>query len=132
MLPREYRLKHMKDWDLLFKEGRFVGGVYVTVNVWKIDEMKCIRRGYTDTDLKIGFALGKKVHKHAVQRNRVKRQMREVVRLYLKDSRIKSGYLVGIIAKPTIIGKDYALIEKDVHYVLLKAGLLTPNKRTLA
>jgi len=122
----------MKDWDILFAEGKFASGAYVTVKYWKIDPEKHERRAYAVENLKIGFAVGKKVHKSAVQRNKIKRQIREVVRLLIKDSRIKQGYMVGIIAKPSIVGKKYEEIERDVYYSLRKAGLIAQQGQKIA
>lgn len=123
MLPRQYRLKHMKDFDILFKEGRFVGGELVTLKYWKVEPKKYERRDYNTEDLKIGFVVGKKVSKSAVKRNKVKRQMREVVRLLLKEDKLKPGFMVAIIAKPLSLGKKYEEIEKDVLNVLRRSGL---------
>lgn len=114
----------MKDFDILFKEGRFVGGAVVTAKVWKIDEEKHPRREYVRSDLKIGFVVPKKVHKSAVRRNRIKRQIREVVRLMLKNDQIKEGFMCSIIAKPLILGKKYEEIAVDVRNVLKKARML--------
>ncbi len=124
MLRRENRLKRMKDWDILFKEGRFVVGEFITVKIWKIDPDKYLRRTYTAEDLKIGFVVSKKVEKRAVRRNRLKRQMREVVRLLLKEDKIKEGYMIGMMAKSAMLGKEYGKIEADVMRVLRKAGVL--------
>lgn len=124
MLPRQHRLRKMKDFEILFKEGRFVGGDLVTAKLWWIDPDKYPRREYKADDLKIGFAVGKKVHKSAVKRNRIKRQMREVVRLLLKDGQLKQGAMVVLIAKPDIVGSSYEDIEKSVTDVLRKATLL--------
>lgn len=125
MLPRQYRLKHMKDWDILFKEGSFVNGELITLKVWKIDEDTYPKRGYTTDDLKIGFVVSKKVEKSAVKRNRIKRQMREVVRLLLKEGKLSAGYMVGMMTKPQIIGKDYEAIAHDVTKTLKKVKLLS-------
>ncbi|HBB37849.1 MAG: Ribonuclease P protein component [Candidatus Magasanikbacteria bacterium GW2011_GWD2_43_18] len=123
MLSTQYRLRKMKDIDILFKEGRFVGGELVTLKLWWIDPEKYPRREYTRNDLKIGFVVGKKVSKSAVRRNRVKRQMREVVRLLLKDGKIKEGAMVSVIAKPAALGASYANIEKSIVDVLRRAHL---------
>lgn len=125
MLQRENRLKKMKDWDTLFKEGRFVNGDLITLKVWKIEEDTYPRRAYHVDDLKIGFVVSKKIEKSAVKRNRIKRQMREVVRLLLKEGKITSGYMVGMMAKSQVLGKSYDDIEQDVYKVLQKARLLT-------
>lgn len=123
MLQKKNRLRKMKDFEILMKEGRFVGGDLVTGKVWWIDPDKYPRREYSADDLKIGFAVGKKVHKSAVKRNRVKRQMREVVRLLLKDDRLKPGAMVVLIAKPEIVGSSYDDIEKSIVSVFKKAKL---------
>ena len=56
-------------------------------------------------------------------RNRIKRQLREVVRLMLKEGLIKKGYHVLIVAKKEIVGKEYGEIKEDVE-ILLKRGKL--------
>lgn len=114
----------MKDFDILAKEGRFVGGQLVVAKVWKIDPDKYERRNYTLDDLKIGFVVGKKVHKGAVKRNMVKRKMREVVRLLLKGEKLNHGYMLYIVAKPLMLGKTYEEVEKDIAKVLEKARIL--------
>lgn len=124
MLPQEYRLKRMKDFEILFKEGWFVSGKLLTAKVWKINTEKYQDRGYKEDDLKIGFVVGLKVSKKAVDRNRLKRQMREVVRLVLKEGKIKTGYMVAIVAKPELLSVDYKEVEKEVMDLLKKANLL--------
>ena len=124
MLPNEYRLKRMKDFEILFKEGWFVGGNLLTAKVWKINVEKYQKRDYKESDLKIGLVVGLKVSKKAVDRNRLKRQMREVVRLLLKDGKIKTGYMVAIVAKPIMLGVEYETVEKEVLDILKKGSLL--------
>jgi len=114
----------MKDIEILMKEGRFVGGDLANAKVWWINPDKYPRREYKKTDLLIGFAVGKKVHKSAVKRNRVKRQMREVVRLLLKENKIKVGAMVLLIAKPEIVSAEYRAIETSIVDILRKARLL--------
>ncbi len=60
-----------------------------------------------------------------MKRNRIKRQMREVVRLLLKENRIKSGFMMAILAKPLVLEKEHGEIEKSVVDVLNKAKLIT-------
>src|SRR3990167_3216498 len=103
MLPQEHRLRKMKDFDILWKEGRFVTGTLANAKVWQIQPEKYPRRKYTMNELLIGFVVSTKISKSAVKRNRVKRQMREVVRLLLKEGKIKAGYMMALMAKPVII-----------------------------
>lgn len=114
----------MKDFEILFKEGKFYDAPLLSAKIWLINPEKYPRRKYSVNDLKIGFVVGLKVSKSAVKRNRIKRQMREVVRLLLKDGKLKTGFLVAFVAKKEMIGKEYGEIEKSVVEVLRKSGVL--------
>lgn len=124
MLPKEYRLTRMKDFEILFKEGRFVGGGLVTAKVWHVQPEKYPRRAYSSEDLKIGFVVSTKISKSAVKRNRAKRQMREVVRLLLKEDRLKHGFMLSIMAKSAVLSAEYGDIAADVVGVLRRAQIL--------
>ncbi len=124
MLPQLHRLTRKRDIEIVFENGRFVSGAYVLAKVWRPNPDQFPKRGYTSGDLKFGFVVSKKVEKRAVWRNRIKRQMREVVRLLLKEGRVEAGYLVVVIAKPEITGHDYHVIEKDLISVLQRARVL--------
>jgi len=124
MLPTKYRLVKMKDFEILMKEGRFVNGNFLNAKIWKIEPDKYPRRKYTVDDLHIGFAVGLGVSKKAVVRNRVKRQLREIVRLLLKDEKIKHGYHVLVMAKKEIVGKEYNEIKTETEILLKRCGLL--------
>jgi len=50
--------------------------------------------------------------------------MREVVRLLLKDNRIKTGYFIAFLSTPKLFGAEYADIAKDIESILKKARLL--------
>jgi ribonuclease P protein component len=60
----------------------------------------------------------------AVVRNRAKRQLREVVRLLLKQGVLAEGYYVLAIAKPGILAKEYAEISQEMTLLLKKSGVL--------
>jgi len=118
MLPAQHRLTKMKDIKILVKEGRFVGGKFLNAKIWKIEPEKYPRRKYTTDDLRIGFAVGLGVSKKAVVRNRIKRQLREIVRLLLKEEKIRHGHHVLVMVKSVIVGKEYGEIEREVERVL--------------
>ncbi len=124
MLPSEYRLTRVKDFEILFKEGFFVGAAHVTAKLWRFEPEKYPRRNYKTDDLKIGFIVGKKISKRAVDRNRIKRQMREVVRLLVKDNKVRSGYMIAFSAKPNSLGLNYSEFEKDIISILNRAHVL--------
>ncbi len=125
MLLQKNRLKKTSDIEIVFENGRFVGGALTTLKVWHIIPEKFPKRGYTKDDLKIAFVVSKKIHKSAVQRNRLKRQMREVVRLLLKENKLRAGNMLLVMAKAEMIGKTYQEIETDLLAVLRRTRLLS-------
>jgi len=124
MLPMENRLKHDRDFKTIFADGQFVSGSLVNGQIWKIDPEKYPRRKYSLEDLKIGFVVSKKLSKSAVVSNRIKRQMREVVRLILQKNKLKTGYFLLISAKKEILEQEYPEIEKSVEQLLRRTGIL--------
>lgn len=124
MLQQENRLRKKRDIEITFEEGRFIGGQLLNLKVWKIDPLKYPKRGYTGRELKLAFVVGVKIEKKAVGRNRLKRQMREVVRLLLKDNKLKTGFFILVMAKKEMVGLEYSEIEKDMIFILRRSGLL--------
>ncbi len=124
MLPRSNRLTRTRDFELLFAQGRFAGGAFVTLKFWKIDPDFAPKRALTTADLKIGILVSKKVSKRAVIRNRLKRQVREIIRLLLLSGRIPVGYLLAFSIKVEAKDQPYQTLEADVMAVLQRARLL--------
>jgi len=71
---------------------------------------------------RFGFVVSKRLGK-AVQRNKVKRRMREVTRLRIPN--IKSGFDLVLIARRPITQATYKEIEHTLEHLLIKADLFT-------
>ncbi len=69
---------------------------------------------------RFGFVVSKRLGK-AVQRNKIKRRMREATRVRL--SRIKPGFDLIFIARPPITQVEYPGIEQALEGLLRKSGL---------
>lgn len=129
MLTEKYRLKKVRDFNLLMERGRWASGALFTVKWLELAKNKDYWPKKIDVDefgaqLRFAFVVGVKVSKSAVARNRLKRQMSEVVRLLVKDGRLRSGFYVMVVAKGEALGKEYLEIEKDVGGLLGKLGIL--------
>lgn len=124
MLQRQNRLKKKVDFDTVYERGRFVRGTYITMKVWHVVPDIYPKRAYSKCDLKIAFVVSKKVHKSAVKRNRVKRQMREAVRLLVKEGKLRKGNMVILMASPEIIDVSYELIAEDIQKVFKGGKIL--------
>lgn len=124
MLPQQFRLKHFRDFDTLYKEGQFAGADIVTMKYWKIDMTRFPNREYKAGDLRIAFTVSTKVSKGAVKRNKLKRQMREVLRLLLQQNKVQPGFLIVFMAKKEMLDQPYEKIEQSMMYLLKRARLL--------
>lgn len=129
MLQSDNRLKKVRDFNLLMKYGRWANGRLLDLKYLELAKNKDYFPPKEDPDkfvgqLKIAFTVGLKIDKRAVVRNRIRRQMREVVRLLLKDKRLKPGYYLLFVAKKEILGKEYTEISKEMNFLQQKAGIL--------
>jgi len=119
MIPKENRLTKIRDFNLLFKHGAYVIGQLLDLKLLKLAKILDYLPKKEDpkdfvSQLRIGVSVGIKISKKAVERNRIKRQIREVLRLALQKKEIVPGYYLLFIAKKDIIGKKYFEIEKEV------------------
>lgn len=113
MLPFQNRLTKKKDIEAVFKYGNFFsfGDISLKVSENKLKETK------------IGIVVGLKFSKKAVERNRVKRQIREIIRAKL--NRIRSGFDIILIPKKSEKGRlDKNDFEKLIEEVFKKSNLI--------
>lgn len=129
MLQKENRLKKVRDFNLLIKHGRWVGGAFFNLKFVNLAELGGYFSKREDPDsfkkqLKIAFSVGVKLDKRAVKRNRLRRQAREAVRLLIKQGRVKNGFYVLLVAKKEGLDQDYAKLSRDLELLFKKARLL--------
>lgn len=129
MLQTENRLIKVRDFNLLLKHGAWFNSDNFSLRVLDLGKSQNVVPVKEDKSifvkqLRIGFAVGLKISKSAVKRNRLKRQVREVVRLLLKEGKIKTGYYFLFVAKAGSLNLDYEKIELQVLELLKKARCL--------
>lgn len=109
MLPKEYRLKKKSAFNATYKTGKVFhkGGITVF----------CGKNKTKDFPTKVGFVVSKKIHKRAVKRNRIRRLMRESLRLYIKNNQFSPKYMSLVFTGSTrLLGQNF----KEVNASMLK------------
>lgn len=102
MLPREHRLKGDARFKALAYKGRSFFSPILT--------MRAAR--HLGEPSQFGFVVSTKVSKRAVVRNRVRRQLREIVRLELP--KLSPGFHVMLIVKKQALGCTYAQLHDEI------------------
>lgn len=111
--PKSQKLKSRKLIDSLFSEGESVKA-FPVIGVWRKIEAE-------ETRCQVGFSVSKRNFRRAVDRNLIKRQMREAFRLnqgFLSKAEREGSQLVFMII---YVGKDlpeYAALEKKIITLL--------------
>jgi ribonuclease P protein component len=108
------KLHLQKDFKRVFKTGRRLAHPAILIYV--------CRRGDLSDTRRLGLVTGRKIG-GAVERNRVKRRLREIFRLN-KDRFIPSLDMV-CIPKPGICALDYETLRNTVLGLLKNAGVFT-------
>ncbi len=113
MLAKKHRLVKRQEYEKIWEEGKsfYCEGII---------GFKVLKNNLNIS--RFGFIVGAKVSKKAVLRNRIKRQLSEIIRE--KIGKIEKGYDVIVIALPGILGKSYQEIDKNVSKGLKKLKLL--------
>ncbi len=111
MLSKLNRLKKKKDIERVFKQGKGFKEDFLILKVVK-NNLKNSR---------FAFVISQKVSKKATLRNKIRRRLRELVRLKIRD--IKKGIDLIILAAPGLETKDFWEIEEALNKLFAKAGI---------
>jgi len=111
MLPVRNRLKKKKDFERIFKEGQGFkqGFLYLKIKKNNLESSR------------FGFIVSKKFAKKAVIRNKIKRRLRELIKIKLPE--IKKGIDGIIIAIPGLKTTDFQQLEEIINKLFKKAKL---------
>jgi ribonuclease P protein component len=110
-MKRQYRLRRNSDFQRVRHLGKFYASP-VMVLAFLRNELDHSR---------FGFVVSKRIGK-AVQRNKIKRRLREATRLRIPN--IKPGFDLVFIARKPISQACYTDIERSLEGLLRKADLL--------
>ena len=111
MLSSKNRLTKREDFACVYSRG-----YYASINGITIKYLKT-QQPFT----RIGFAIGKNFSKKAVDRNRIRRLLREATRNQIDT--LKPGYDIVMMAQSNQKGATLSEIKSTVHLLMKKANL---------
>lgn len=111
-LSKKFRLSKKNDFEAVFENGRKIYGKYVSLFAVK-NNLKFNR---------FGVIVSNKVSKKAVERNRIRRRITEVIKQDFKL--LKNGFDFVIVAKHQIRDKNYQSIKDEILELFVKQGIL--------
>jgi ribonuclease P protein component len=111
MTVKYERIKKSTDFERVFQTGKTITGRFVFLKTKRTENKNC----------RLCFIVGSKISRKAVERNKVKRRIREIIRgIYLS---LMPGYDIIIIAKKEILGRKYIEIKDEIIKTLKEAKL---------
>ena len=110
MLPFKCRLKKKKDFENVFKSGKG----------FKEDSLYFKIKKNNLKNSRFCFVVGKNISKKAVERNKIKRQLREIIKKNLDEIKINADCVLIVMPGAE---SDYNKLEKIVNKLFKKAGL---------
>lgn len=112
MLNQLNRLRKNQEFRMAFQHGKAVPSKYVVMYYRENGNQKS----------RIGFSVSKKVIGGSVERSRVKRILREAVRLHISE--IKDGFDIVFIARRPVKGIKTTEVEENILKLMAKNKLL--------
>jgi ribonuclease P protein component len=112
MLPLKNRLIAKKDFERVSRSGRMLACGRIAIKV--------MENGRQET--RVGISVGLKFSKKAVARNRIKRQIRDIVRQ--QKDRLRGGFDIMIMARGGKVEKISSSEIKEMIGEIFKKGKL--------
>lgn len=109
-MKKDYRLRFNKDFQYTYKRGKSLGHSLL-VMIYRKNNIKNTR---------IGFSISKKFG-NAVKRNKIKRQLREILTKELDN--LKNGYDIIFVVRKNAQNAAFSKLEKAVYNLIRRANL---------
>lgn len=108
-MERSQRLRKGDEFDTAYRKGTVISGPLLV-----------LRHQPNDTGgVRWGFAVGKRLAKHAVDRNRTKRRLREAAR----QVPVQPGYDIIVTARARTLTADFPSLIAAIDKGISRAGL---------
>ncbi|NJR52944.1 MAG: ribonuclease P protein component [Leptolyngbyaceae cyanobacterium CSU_1_3] len=122
-LPKTNRLKRRRDFNTVYQRGIRRNSANLALRALPPSRQKGLQSPPPPSQ--IGISISKKVSKHAVVRNRIKRQIRAALRQLL--FRLPDGWKVVIVVRSEATQCDYSQFLQELEQLLVEAEVLNGN-----
>jgi len=116
-LSRALRLRKGSEFQRVRQQGRSIAS-RLLILAWIPNEV---------AQLRIGFVVSKRISKHAVERNYIKRLLSEAIRPVLSE--IPTGWDIVLSARNQASSADLQALKQDIITLLRRAHLLEAQHR---
>ena len=111
--PKSLHLRLRSEFQTLYTRGKRVRGRIMTLIFYYPQE---------EHSFKAGFTVRKKFYKRAVDRNKIKRRLREIVRL--NREKLRDNVWIVMHAERGILNASWLKLEKEFNELCDKAGII--------
>jgi ribonuclease P protein component len=111
-LQRALRLRSNSDFQRVRQQGRSIAS-RLLILAWSPNDVARLR---------IGFVVSKRISKHAVRRNYIKRLLGEAMRSVLPE--LPANMDIVLTARNQAASSDLLALQDDIRTLLKRAGLL--------
>ncbi|MCJ2544425.1 ribonuclease P protein component [Thermostichus vulcanus] len=121
MLPAHHRLRERRAFQALYRASQRRSSAGLTLLFHPMPpELEGIPS-------QVGLVISRKVSKSSVRRNRLRRQLREILRSLCPN--LKPGYRLLLIPKAGVLNWSWGQLQVEVQRLLQKADLLEVQSR---
>ncbi len=118
-LPKAHRLRNRQDYRAVYEQGIRRYSPHLTLIALLMPKQL---GAVSTTATMFGISISKKVSKKAVVRNRIKRQIKGIIRTNLQA--IAPGWKVVIVVKPKAIECKYEHFLRELEKLLKQAKII--------
>ncbi|MBE9160187.1 ribonuclease P protein component [Nodosilinea sp. LEGE 06152] len=118
MLPKHNRLRRSRQFSQVYRQGKKAVSAHLIMRVWSLPAAASETGGGPC----IGIVISQKVHKRAVVRNRLKRQVRAALRTLLPQ--LSPSLWIVINLKPEATQCEYGEFLRELEQLFTKLEVI--------